>query len=159
MTKTHVDIIISFHFDQIFKSKILDSVPLGGINVHPALLPHHRGPFPTFHALMTRDPLFGVTVHKLTAKIDAGNILAQTCMVLSPDITATRSAVVLFDEGRRCVERLLSTIKSTGEMPQGRPYPITAYYPWPSHEDMAKFYGMGRRMVNLGDVCEAISVS
>lgn len=71
-----IDLILSFHFDQIFRAETLAVAPLGGINIHPSLLPHHRGPVPTLHALADGGP-FGVTIHRLAAKIDAGGILAQ----------------------------------------------------------------------------------
>ncbi|KAH7309099.1 formyl transferase domain-containing protein [Stachybotrys elegans] len=159
MKKTGVDLIISFHFDMIFRQKTLDSVPYGGINVHPAMLPLHRGPFPTFHALMDSDPVFGVTVHKLAAKIDAGEILEQSRLHLPRTTTATKSAVLLFDEGRECVDRVLIKIRKMGCMPTGRVNPPAKYFQWPTKHDMAEFYAKGRRLVDWGDVKDALSLS
>ncbi|MBC7634253.1 MAG: formyl transferase [Acetobacteraceae bacterium] len=76
LRRHRIDLILSFHFDQIFRTETLTVAPLGGINIHPSLLPHHRGPVPTLHALADGGP-FGVTIHRLAAKIDAGGILAQ----------------------------------------------------------------------------------
>ena len=77
-----VDLLLSFHFDQIFRVETLAVPALGGINIHPSLLPLHRGPVPTLHALRDAAPRFGVTIHRLAAKIDAGGILAQAEIAL-----------------------------------------------------------------------------
>lgn len=151
-----VDIIISFHFDQIFRQKILDSVRIGGINVHPSYLPHHKGPFPTFHALTSEYPIFGVTVHELVAKIDDGLIYDQTRMMLPKGITATGAAVILFEEGRECVDRVLDYIRKKDKFPLGFPNLDTKYCPWPSHDDMKAFHRKGRRIVGLSDWVNAI---
>lgn len=156
MRDFEVDIIISFHFDQIFRQKILDSVPYGGINVHPSLLPLHKGPFPTFHALLSSAPVFGVTVHELVAGIDEGLILEQTRMGLPRGITATGAAVVLFEEGRKCVDRVLAKIRTTGEHPEGQYNAATQYCPWPSHRDIRDFHRKGRRIVGFSDWLDAL---
>jgi methionyl-tRNA formyltransferase len=159
MKMADVDLILSFHFDQIFKQKTLESVPLGGINVHPSLLPLHRGPFPTFHALMSPTPYFGVTAHQIAAKIDSGVILEQRRMLLPGDTTATKAAVVLFEEGRLCVERILSKIAETGQLPPGHPNRVTKYCPWPTQNDMKNLFNSGRRLVNWADVVEALALN
>jgi hypothetical protein len=56
LKKLEIDLLVSFHFDQIFDADILNVPPLGGINVHPSLLPSHRGPVPTLYALLEPSP-------------------------------------------------------------------------------------------------------
>ena len=51
--------------------------PRGGINIHPSALPALRGPEPLFHALRLGLERTAVTVHVLTARFDAGPILAK----------------------------------------------------------------------------------
>ena len=46
------DLILTFHFDQILRAETIATAPRGGINVHCGLLPQHRGPVPTIHALL-----------------------------------------------------------------------------------------------------------
>jgi methionyl-tRNA formyltransferase len=50
---------------------------LGTINMHPALLPCHRGPASVEWALRNGDPELGLTVHRMDADFDTGAILAQ----------------------------------------------------------------------------------
>jgi methionyl-tRNA formyltransferase len=51
---------------------------LGALNLHPSLLPRHRGPNPLFWTYYHGDEEAGVTVHRVDAGADTGDILAQT---------------------------------------------------------------------------------
>ena len=65
------------HGTSIVKANILDTAPLA-LNLHWGLSPYYRGVNCTEWALLHWDPLnIGVTIHKLSAKIDGGEILAQ----------------------------------------------------------------------------------
>jgi methionyl-tRNA formyltransferase len=46
-------------------------------NIHPSLLPDYRGRHPTFWATIRGEKSLGITLHKVAAKIDAGEIIAQ----------------------------------------------------------------------------------
>ena len=49
----------------------------GAINLHPSLLPKHRGATPIQSSLLAGETLTGTTIFRLTARLDAGPILAQ----------------------------------------------------------------------------------
>lgn len=51
---------------------------LGALNVHPSLLPRHRGPDPLFWTFHDDDRWSGATVHEMTGRFDAGPIVTQT---------------------------------------------------------------------------------
>lgn len=48
----------------------------GFINTHPSLLPHNRGKHYNFWAIVEEAP-FGVTLHRVDAGVDTGDIVAQ----------------------------------------------------------------------------------
>lgn len=48
-----------------------------GINIHPSLLPNLRGPWPIPWIILKGMKESGVTIHKLSAKFDEGDILIQ----------------------------------------------------------------------------------
>jgi methionyl-tRNA formyltransferase len=56
---------------------IIDLASLGAINVHPSLLPRHRGPLPLFWTYHADDRDAGVTVNHMNQVLDAGDIIAQ----------------------------------------------------------------------------------
>jgi methionyl-tRNA formyltransferase len=61
---------------------------LGGIGAHPSLLPRHRGPDPTYWAIASGDRETGVSVHRIEAEYDTGEVLAQERLAIDPRWTA-----------------------------------------------------------------------
>ena len=82
------DAILSWFWPQRIPARVLDLVkgPEGrrAFGVHPSLLPRHRGPDPTFHAIHKGDVETGVTLHRLDAEYDTGDIIAQRRLVIGP---------------------------------------------------------------------------
>lgn len=60
----------------ILPASIAELPSHGFVNTHPSLLPHNRGKHFSFWALVEQAP-FGVSLHYVTKKIDAGDIIAQ----------------------------------------------------------------------------------
>lgn len=79
------DLIISGSFPWRIPADVLALPRLGAINVHPALLPKHRGPNPVRWALRNGDPAVGMTVHRTAADFDTGAILAQSSVPIDDD--------------------------------------------------------------------------
>jgi len=82
------DILVSFAYGHIFGPKFLALFPLGGINIHPSLLPKYRGPSPIQAAILNRDAVTGITVQTLAPEMDQGDILAAEKIELSGRETA-----------------------------------------------------------------------
>lgn len=72
------DLLVSFDYGRIFGPKFLAVFPLGGINLHPSMLPKYRGCTPVPAALLNGDNTLGITVQKLALKTDEGDILLQS---------------------------------------------------------------------------------
>ena len=78
------DLLVCFGFRGLIPQTVLTLFPKGGVNLHPALLPHYRGPHPIHRLVIdgNHEIYGGVTLHKMTAEFDQGDILAQ--VALSP---------------------------------------------------------------------------
>ncbi|MFH6786673.1 MULTISPECIES: formyltransferase family protein [Methylobacterium] len=153
------ELILSFHFDQIFDAATLAAAPKGGLNVHPSLLPRHRGPVPTLHALLEDRPDFGVTVHRLAPAIDAGGILAQAPVTLPGGVTASRAAILLHEAGRPLLEGVLAEAERAGGLPEGRSVPVLPYCGFPTRAQLRDLKQRNRKLVDAGDLREALSLS
>lgn len=79
------DLLLVAGFDWRLPREVLDLPRLGVLNVHPSALPRYRGPSPIPHAVRNGDPHMGITVHRMTERIGAGPILAQTADVPVPE--------------------------------------------------------------------------
>ena len=68
-----------------YKVPELTSLAIKGINVHPTLLPVGRGVWPLPWLILKEQTHSGVSIHKLTADFDAGDILTQSRFALAQD--------------------------------------------------------------------------
>jgi len=69
------DVIVVAAFAQILPQSILDIPTYGCINIHPSLLPRHRGASPVAAAILAGDEFSGVSIMLLEAGMDTGPIL------------------------------------------------------------------------------------
>src|SRR5574344_1507723 len=82
------DIIFSFYYRSMVGKDILAIPRLGCLNLHGSLLPAYRGRVPINWALVNGEKKTGVTLHFMTEKPDAGDIVAQREIAISADDTA-----------------------------------------------------------------------
>jgi len=74
---TQANLAILLSYGTMIPPEILDSFPLGIINIHPSLLPQYRGPSPVQTTLLNGDRETGVSIMLLSKKMDAGPIIVQ----------------------------------------------------------------------------------
>ena len=72
----------------ILPRSVLAIPKLGSVNVHPSLLPKYRGAAPIQWAIMNGETETGVTIFRLSPRVDAGDILIQQKMAIGDDETA-----------------------------------------------------------------------
>ena len=77
------DLLVSFAYGRIFGPKFLALFPLGGINIHPSLLPKYRGPSPVQAAILNRDSVTGITIQELALEMDSGGIITAQMFQLT----------------------------------------------------------------------------
>lgn len=101
------DVIVVVAFGQILPKKILDWPRFGCINVHASLLPKYRGAAPIQWAVIDGEEQSGVTIMKMDAGIDTGDMIAKTVITLDKDETGGTLFHKLAKEGAKlCVETL-----------------------------------------------------
>jgi methionyl-tRNA formyltransferase len=71
------DLILCDSYSMLLGDDLLEVPPLGCLNVHGGLLPEYRGANPIQWALINDEREAGVTMHRMTAAVDAGPIVAQ----------------------------------------------------------------------------------
>ena len=81
------DVVVVASYGQFLRAPLLAVPRLGTINVHPSLLPKYRGASPIQWALANGDTVTGVSVLRVTPRMDAGDILAQEPAAILPDDT------------------------------------------------------------------------
>jgi methionyl-tRNA formyltransferase len=64
-------------YGQLVPPDLLEVAQRPPLNVHPSLLPRHRGAAPVASTILAGDPQGGVSLMIMTAELDAGPIVAQ----------------------------------------------------------------------------------
>ncbi len=101
------DLIVVVAYGQILPPAILDLPRYGCLNVHTSLLPKYRGAAPVQWAILGGETETGVTLMKMDAGLDTGDILRQQ----STPILADDNAQTLHDRlAMLGAELLISTI-------------------------------------------------
>ena len=84
------EIVIVAAFGQILPRAVLDLPRYGCINIHPSLLPRHRGASPIPAAILAGDEFTGVSIMKMDEKLDTGPVLTRAQIpVTGQDTTGT----------------------------------------------------------------------
>ena len=182
MTDFKPELIVVAAFGHILPETILSLPEFGCLNVHPSLLPRHRGPSPIAGAILCGDEATGVTIMLMDAGMDSGPVLAQSKVSISAEDTtgvltsrlAKVGAELLVETLPRWVEGKLEpqpqdetlatyskpVSKADGEIDWHLPavklwHQLRAYNPWPGCYTLWK----GKRLkiiaaIPFGDVIQ-----
>lgn len=77
------DLGVLADFGQLIPQAVLDLPRFGILNVHPSLLPRHRGASPIPATILAADAVAGVSIMQMDAGLDTGPILAAVDWPLS----------------------------------------------------------------------------
>ena len=80
------ELIVLADYGQIVPPALLE-LPHGALNLHPSLLPRHRGATPIPATILAGDSETGVTLMRMGAGLDTGPIVAQARIPLAGDET------------------------------------------------------------------------
>ncbi|CAM2061750.1 10-formyltetrahydrofolate:L-methionyl-tRNA(fMet) N-formyltransferase [Desulfovibrionales bacterium] len=152
------EVILVAAYGLILPQVVLDIPRLGCINVHASLLSRYRGAAPIQRAILAGDTTTGITIIKMNAQLDAGDILLQRALVISFEDTAlilhdqlaVLGAQLLIEALQRLTEGTLQSTqqdhslatyapkltKAEGRINWDRPAVevhnhIRAFHPWP----------------------------
>ena len=106
------ELLVSFAYGRIFGPKFLGLFPLGGINIHPSLLPKYRGPTPIPAAILAREKETGITIQRLAPEMDSGDILLQERVTLAGNETTASLGNCMAARAAELLPRVLEGIAS-----------------------------------------------
>ena len=93
------DVIVVAAYGRLLPPAALATPRFGCLNLHPSLLPRHRGPAPVAGAILAGDAETGVSVMLLDEGMDTGPIIAQRSRPITPDQDAAVLTDILFADG------------------------------------------------------------
>ncbi|MEN6476673.1 MAG: methionyl-tRNA formyltransferase, partial [Rectinema sp.] len=104
------DLLVSFAYGKIFGPRFLALFPMGGLNVHPSLLPRYRGPAPIPAAILARDAETGVSVQRLALEMDSGELYAVARIPLGGRETTAGLSATAAQVGARLLADVVDAI-------------------------------------------------
>lgn len=146
------DLVISVYLNQLIKPALIALPPLGVINIHPALLPQNRGLFPYFWALANGDTETGVTVHRVDARFDTGDIIIQQALPIRPDDTVLSLARRSAETGADLLVQAVRAIQSGNPPRMLQDSARASYFSWPTPEAVRRLKQRGRRYGSILEI-------
>ncbi len=135
--ETNLDVLLpafeSMSFDYVLVNewsaklspKIAALANIEAMNCHPSYLPEYRGGNITYAPLINKEKTSGITVHVLTEKFDAGQIIAQQRFDISFKET-TKS--LTFKRSLYVGDVLLEAIDKAGKNEEYKPNPSSPFW-------------------------------
>ncbi|MGE3470691.1 MAG: phosphoribosylglycinamide formyltransferase [Vicinamibacterales bacterium] len=115
-----VDLVCLAGFMRRLSARFLTRFRGPVLNVHPSLLPSFPGLDAAGQAIAHGVRTAGCTVHLVTPELDAGPIVAQACVPVSPADTAETLAARILVEEHRLLPRAVATVLAGGWRVDGR---------------------------------------
>lgn len=144
------DLLISAFFNQRVHDAALAVPKRGCLNIHPSLLPAAKGVDPVFQSLLHGAPPLGVTVHFMSAELDAGRIVAQRAIETAKNSSVFAATALLFREG---AELAAAAIESLARGASGHPQSGTgSYQSWPTRREVRALHARGGKLLRLADL-------
>jgi methionyl-tRNA formyltransferase len=128
------DLIIVACYPRLIPPPITDAARIAALNIHPSLLPRHRGPDPLFWTFHAGDDVSGITIHHLSGRFDAGDILLQEATNIHADESLPDLEQRLARLAAQQVVRLISGLPSL-PLPRSQDSARATTEPWPTESD------------------------
>ncbi len=127
LAKLLPDLIVVVAYGQILPQAILDLPKHGCLNVHTSLLPKYRGAAPIQWAILDGEPVTGVTIMKMDAGLDTGDIVSLEETVISDNDTAATLHDRLGAIGARLLARTIPDYVAGTIQPRPQPAEGSTY--------------------------------
>lgn len=129
------DLIFVSCFTRRIPKSILAEAKYGGVNLHPSELPLYRGPVPLFWQFRDGISEFGISLHRISDELDAGNIIAQKHIQLMDGISIQSATQQIADESCGLVISALEELEENTICEVKQNQAIVTYQSFPTSVD------------------------
>ncbi|MHC6179559.1 methionyl-tRNA formyltransferase [Clostridium sp. JNZ X4-2] len=112
LKKMEVDFIIVVAYGQILTKEVLDIPKIGCINLHASLLPKYRGAAPINWCIINGEKESGNTTMFMDTGLDTGDMLLNSVVRISEDMTAGDLKNLLKEDGADLLVKTLKGLES-----------------------------------------------
>ncbi|ATO19161.1 methionyl-tRNA formyltransferase [Acinetobacter sp. LoGeW2-3] len=108
----NADVMVVAAYGLILPQVVLDTPKYGCLNIHGSLLPRWRGAAPIQRAIATGDAETGVTIMKMAAGLDTGDMMYKTICPIEPQDTSASLHDKLAQQGAEATVKVLESEES-----------------------------------------------
>jgi methionyl-tRNA formyltransferase len=130
------DVICVACFPQILPPALLALPRFGCLNLHPSMLPAHRGPAPLFWAFRAGETRTGVTVHIMDERIDAGDLLFRKSLEIPEGIDGRSLEEACAAQGAELMVEAVGSLTVVEMIRRPQNEAEASYESWPTLADL-----------------------
>ena len=143
-------LLVAAHFDQRLDKDLCDGDGFAAVNLHPSLLPMHRGVEPVLQSLILEEKDTGVSLHRISEKIDGGRIIAQKGTPRDPEWSVFGASCRLMEIGAALLTLnkhcLLDRNSGITQPEEG------SYESWPKAQEVYRLYKQRMALIRFRDL-------
>ena len=121
------DLLVVVAYGLILPQAVLEIPKLGCINVHASLLPRWRGAAPIERALLAGDVVSGVTIMKMDAGLDTGDMLYKQQVAIDPEDDRISLTDKICEAGKLALLHALSNFPELSSQAQRQNDSLSTY--------------------------------
>jgi len=106
------ELIVSAYYRRMIPKAVLARAIKAAVNLHGSLLPKYRGRAPVNWAILSGETETGITLHHMTGRADAGDIVDQETVAIGPDDTAAEVMARITAAAGRVIERRIAELQA-----------------------------------------------
>lgn len=111
LAQLRADLFVVIAYGRLLPQAVLDLPSWGAVNVHGSLLPKYRGAAPINWAILNGETQTGISVIRMNARMDAGDILGQSTLDIGETEISVELRSRMIEAGQQLLPRVLEQIR------------------------------------------------
>ena len=128
------DLLAIACYPRILDERWLTLPPYGAFNLHPSLLPAYRGPSPLFWQFRCGERRMGITLHRASARVDAGPVVSSADVPVAPGASAGEVQALLVRRGSALLIDALRHIEAGTLHESAQDEARASWFGWPDDD-------------------------
>lgn len=136
ISRIEFDCLVLASYGKLLPPEVLKLAVGKSVNVHPSLLPKHRGPSPIASAIFNGDSETGISIIEISERLDEGDIFAQCKFSIQNNETKDSLEDKMIRIGAPMLISILDLLQEGKILPYQQPKVGITYTPLFSKEDL-----------------------
>jgi methionyl-tRNA formyltransferase len=118
LEKLNADIFVVIAYGRFLPVGLIEMPKYKAINVHGSLLPKYRGAAPINWAIINGETETGITIFRINAKMDAGDLLSEQKILIDPEDNSATLREKMKKQGQKLLLKTIDEVEVGGSNPR-----------------------------------------